>query len=177
MNVNKLENKLYVIDDFCSCIESLNEVSHLGEQGVTNQGDCTKRYTYFLDDSQPAVFGDYLQDLQSCVENLSGEKLNSKSHIPYMCYSKGCMLGYHDDTYHNADDKKNREKLHLYSSVHFINDDYEGGELHFRDLDIKIEKRKNRLIVFDSEYVHASLVIKSGIKISSTHFWSKHVGG
>lgn len=177
MNINKLYDNLYVIDDFSNCIAELNGVSTTGDIGVVNQGDCTKRYTYFLEpDDESSSFRFYLESLKSCVEKLFGEELNPKSHIPYMIYEKGCMLDYHDDTYHNADDKENREKLHLYSSVHFINDEYEGGDLHFRDLDIKVGKRKNRLIIFDSEYVHGSLVIESGIKISSTHFWSRYKG-
>lgn len=55
------------------------------------------------------------------------------------------------------------------SSVMYLNDDYEGGELEFTKLGIKIKPEAGDIVVFPSTYIytHASLPVISGIKYSA----------
>jgi hypothetical protein len=58
------------------------------------------------------------------------------------------------------------------SMIYFVNDDYEGGELHFKlwkeDKIMKIEKKSNRLIIWPSNfmYPHAVQPVTKGTRYS-----------
>lgn len=54
------------------------------------------------------------------------------------------------------------------STVAYINDDYEGGELDFLFFDLKWKPEAGDMIVFPSSYIysHASLPVRNGIKYS-----------
>jgi len=68
-------------------------------------------------------------------------------------------------TWHSDDGKSHPATI---SFVYYINDDYEGGEIQFRDLldKIPIKPEKNSLIIFpsDAKYVHRVLPVTSGVK-------------
>lgn len=55
------------------------------------------------------------------------------------------------------------------SSVMYLNDDYEGGELEFTKLGFKIKPEAGDIVVFPSTYIftHASLPVISGTKYSA----------
>ncbi|MDA0345667.1 MAG: 2OG-Fe(II) oxygenase [Proteobacteria bacterium] len=55
------------------------------------------------------------------------------------------------------------------SSVVYLNDDYEGGELWFPYLDLKWKPSKGDMVFFPSTYIyaHASLPVTNGIKYSA----------
>jgi 2OG-Fe(II) oxygenase superfamily len=48
----------------------------------------------------------------------------------------------------------------------YLNDDYEGGELNFPELNVCIKPKANSVVMFPSDfnYVHESLTVKSGTK-------------
>lgn len=52
------------------------------------------------------------------------------------------------------------------STVGYINDDYDGGDLYFDKFDINVKPEAGDLILFPSSYIysHASVPVKSGIK-------------
>lgn len=95
--------------------------------------------------------------------------------LPAVVYPEGCGMGLHDDMYHNSDNPATREKVHVYSSVHYLNDDYDGGELVFPDIGLTIKPEANMLLLFPCEHRHEGLPSTNGIKVSSTKFWrDKH---
>jgi hypothetical protein len=55
------------------------------------------------------------------------------------------------------------------SRVMYLNDDYEGGELWFPNLDITIKPEYGDIILFPSTYIysHSSLPVKSGVKYAA----------
>lgn len=55
------------------------------------------------------------------------------------------------------------------STVAYLNDDYEGGELWFNHLDQKIKPEAGDIVICPSTFIysHASLPVKSGIKYSA----------
>lgn len=54
------------------------------------------------------------------------------------------------------------------SSVGYINDDYEGGELFFDKINVKIKPKAGDLYLFPSSYIysHAAMPVTSGVKYS-----------
>jgi hypothetical protein len=60
------------------------------------------------------------------------------------------------------------------SSVLYLNDDYEGGELHFPNQGIRIKPKAGSVIIFPSvpPFLHESTKIISGTKYMSPGFWS-----
>lgn len=60
-----------------------------------------------------------------------------------------------------------------YSSVFYFNEDFEGGLLHFTELDIKIKPEPNMLLLFPTtiRYSHRVEEVTSGIRMMSPGFW------
>ena len=81
-------------------------------------------------------------------------------------YDEGAFMGSHVDF--------NEDNYYLaYTIVVYLNDDYEGGELYFNDLDIKIKPEAGSIIMYPSSapYAHQSLKVLKGRKILITHHW------
>jgi hypothetical protein len=55
------------------------------------------------------------------------------------------------------------------SSVMYLNDDYEGGELYFKNFDYKYKPCAGDIVISPANYIyaHASLPVKSGIKYAA----------
>lgn len=81
-------------------------------------------------------------------------------------YDQNAFMGAHVDF--------NEDNYYLaYTIVVYLNDDYEGGELYFNDLDIKIKPEAGSIIMYPSShpYTHQSLEITKGRKMLITHHW------
>lgn len=83
-------------------------------------------------------------------------------------YSTGKSMGPHVDDYGNGDDPN-------ISVVLYLNDNYEGGELFFKEQNIKIKPEAGSIVIFPSvePYYHESLPVKSGTKYMAPGFWRK----
>jgi hypothetical protein len=66
------------------------------------------------------------------------------------------------------------------SSLFYLNEDYEGGELYFPLQGIKFKPKKGAAYFFpgDKNYIHGVTEIKSGIRYTCPFFWeiTKHTG-
>jgi hypothetical protein len=66
------------------------------------------------------------------------------------------------------------------SSLFYLNDDYEGGELYFPLQDIKFKPKKGAAYFFpgDKNYIHGVTEIKNSIRYTCPFFWeiTKHTG-
>jgi predicted 2-oxoglutarate/Fe(II)-dependent dioxygenase YbiX len=83
-------------------------------------------------------------------------------------YSTGKSMGPHVDDYSNGDNPN-------ISVVLYLNDDYEGGEIYFKEQDVKIKPKAGSIVIFPSvePYYHESLPVTSGIKYMCPGFWRK----
>ncbi len=81
-------------------------------------------------------------------------------------YPVGRAIGPHVDSY--GDDN-----YRTLSSVIYLNDDYEGGELYFPNQEVKIKPEAGSIVLFPSvdPYYHQSLEIISGMKYAVPGFW------
>lgn len=66
------------------------------------------------------------------------------------------------------------------SSLFYLNDDYEGGELYFPLQDVKFKPKRGAAYFFpgDKNYIHGVTEIKSGLRFTCPFFWEilKHTG-
>lgn len=83
-------------------------------------------------------------------------------------YFEGNSMGPHIDSY-------GENPKEVLSVVLYLNDNYEGGELYFKNQNIKIKPEFGSLVAFPSTnpYFHESLPVTSGIKYISPGFWIK----
>lgn len=83
-------------------------------------------------------------------------------------YSTGKEMGSHVDSYEDG-------RSPVLSVVLYINDNYDGGELYFKEQDVSIKPSAGSLIAFPSvaPYYHQSMTVTKGIKYMSPGFWYK----
>ena len=66
------------------------------------------------------------------------------------------------------------------SSLFYLNDDYEGGELYFPLQDVKFKPKKGAAYFFpgDKNYIHGVTEIKNSIRYTCPFFWEilEHTG-
>jgi len=61
-----------------------------------------------------------------------------------------------------------------FSIILYLNDDYEGGEIRFRDHNITIKPKAGSLIIFPSNIIHEVLPITSGVRyMCPAHIFNK----
>ena len=92
-------------------------------------------------------------------------------------YSVGEEYKDHHDFFHPGEeyyeDEVNRGGQRLKTALVYLNDDFEGGETNFPNLNIKVDPKKGKLVLWDNikddgsldyDSLHAGLPVKSGYK-------------
>jgi predicted 2-oxoglutarate/Fe(II)-dependent dioxygenase YbiX len=100
--------------------------------------------------------------------NVHSTDIGSLMPLSISKYSTGKSMGPHVDDYGNGDDPN-------ISVVLYLNDNYEGGEIYFKEQNIKIKPKAGSIVIFPSvePYYHESLPVISGIKYMCPGFWRK----
>lgn len=77
------------------------------------------------------------------------------------------FMGPHTDS-HESDDRP------TISVVMYLNDDYEGGELYFREQNITVKAKSGDIVIFPSKapFFHESKPVISGTKYICPGFWN-----
>lgn len=85
-------------------------------------------------------------------------------------YIEGSSMGSHVDDYGT-----NNETTPIMSAVLYLNSDYEGGELYFREQGVTIKPEAGSVVIFPSvePFYHESKKIISGNKYMCPAFWHK----
>jgi hypothetical protein len=75
-------------------------------------------------------------------------------------------------------DSHDDDPLKTISVVLYLNDNYEGGQLYFKDQDILIKPKEGSIVVFPSKkpYFHESQTLISGTKYMTPGFWQLQPG-
>lgn len=105
------------------------------------------------------------------------EDIGTLAPLSFSKYDIGAAMGPHTDSDPRGIDGykiNNSVYLPTISVVSYLNDDYEGGRLHFREFDLTVEPVAGSIVIFPSlpPYYHASLPLVSGTKYISPGFWS-----
>jgi predicted 2-oxoglutarate/Fe(II)-dependent dioxygenase YbiX len=64
---------------------------------------------------------------------------------------------------------KNPQRI-VFGIAIYLNDDFEGGELYYPDLDISIKPKVGSMVVHESHFLHEVLTVRSGNRYSITTF-------
>jgi hypothetical protein len=109
-------------------------------------------------------YEDVESHLKVCLthyESLYNFKMEYMEAINFVRYGEGQHFAVHTD--HGF------SYTCTVSSVIYLNDDYEGGELYFPYLNITLKPEAGDIVMFPSTYIyaHASMPVKSGIKYSA----------
>lgn len=103
----------------------------------------------------------------SKINNLNEKNINlDLNHINLNKYNTKMGMGPH------ADDPDGSFGI-KYSFVTYLNDDYEGGEIEFKDYNLKIKPKAGSSIMFPATYIHESKPITTGNKYMYTTHWKQ----
>lgn len=110
------------------------------------------------------IFFDIKSKLDECLDHYEKSyniKMNYMEAINFVKYGVGQHFQVHAD--HGF------SYICTVSSVMYLNDDYEGGELWFPNFDLKIKPEYGDIVMFPSTYIyaHAALPVISGVKYSA----------
>jgi hypothetical protein len=110
------------------------------------------------------IWNDTVSRLVPCLnhyQQMHNIKMDYMEAINYVRYNEGEHFSYHAD--HGF------SYVCTISSIMYLNDGYEGGELAFSKLGIQLEPQYGDIVIFPSTYIytHASLPVRSGTKYSA----------
>lgn len=88
--------------------------------------------------------------------------------IDIRVYATGQELGPHTDTNHGG-------PFTHHSLVIYLNDDHEGGEIHFPKLGLTIKPKAGTIVAFPATTLHESLPVTKGNKWHSPCFWYQDI--
>ena len=82
----------------------------------------------------------------------------------FLRYQEGHFVKTHTDN--------NHVEIRNISLCYYFNDDYEGGELYFPNIDLIIKPKKNQLVLFPSNFVYSHEVkpVTSGTRYAVTQW-------
>jgi predicted 2-oxoglutarate/Fe(II)-dependent dioxygenase YbiX len=106
-------------------------------------------------------------ELQDYVKNYTDKELTMES-FALVRYVEGQFFKEHADRVEGAG-----LSVRELSVVVYLNDDYEGGEIYFRNQGLTIKPAKNSMVMFPStgDYLHEARPIISGTKYVFISFW------
>lgn len=178
-NLHKVHNEIFIIDNFCeNYIKLKNIINNNSDKYTYHEGDCAYLYGWrnednhkvYGDDIDSQLISDYCSFIKFNIDNIFSTNVKNKYSLDAIIYPVGGKKGPHTDSFHRDENGKLHE-IHIYSSTHFIEEPEKGGELYFPEFNIKIESKKNRIVLFKCTYLHEVLEVTAGAKISINYFW------
>jgi hypothetical protein len=163
--------------------------SHVNENGtVVYDSDFWKdrvATTPSLDKNDPTiapVIAGLFQKLQPIVEDFYKVKVKPTGTTIVRWLPGHLQMPHADKELHEGPDAGEPNDFPNYdlSSLFYLNDDYEGGELYFPNQGVKFKPKKGAAYFFpgDMQYIHGVTEIKSGIRYTCPFFWeiTEHTG-
>lgn len=111
-----------------------------------------------------SIYEETVGQVKSCVEDYSRSyqiNMNYMEAVNFVKYEQGTHFSYHSDHAHHY--------VCTISTIAYYNDDYEGGELAFDKLNLKLKPASGDVVVFPSTFIysHASLPVVAGTKYAA----------
>lgn len=130
----------------------------------------TNLSTSFLSKMENSTYADLLFYIEKYPDVLTSIWWKATGHVA--AYKTGSSLGPHSDNDVNYSPKSipidQTSVHHTVSTVTVLNDEFEGGEIVFPYLDLRIELKKGDIIFFPSNYVatHRIAKVTGGTRLS-----------
>jgi hypothetical protein len=144
-------------------------------------------YFFISDDLKPVLFN-LINQVKDRLEYKYGQRLVCDPQIWGRVWSIGDFQTMHSDSEYNNSElafEINGSDPHWhthiprflsdYSSLVYLNDDYEGGEIVFPEYDLTISPKAGEVVTFptNSMYLHAVNQVKSGTRYNIVLKWFK----
>jgi hypothetical protein len=185
MEIVKLKDQTFIIKNFMSDEECKSIVKYLEWQVQVGyiQWNQISFYGslamgYWPSDNNLTAFGlypTYFSDLKERIKNACSEALGIEmSEISFHAqkWITGAFADYHSD---NSDEEGNPTAFERskFASFAYLNDDFEGGLLKFKDSDITIKPEVGLLAIFAGghENMHRVTTVESGERYTVGSFW------
>jgi predicted 2-oxoglutarate/Fe(II)-dependent dioxygenase YbiX len=176
-------DKIFYYEDAIVDPKALVEMIELTDENLSSDDE---KYVFgqqkFTDESKLETSSQIVALIYSTLKNALtrvGKDYAEKQGIDYIDpapisiskYISGAEMGPHVDYYGDPTVQP------LMSAVMYLNDDMDGGELHFTEFDIKIKPKAGSIVVFPSvePFYHRSTPVISGVKYMSPAFWIKRL--
>jgi hypothetical protein len=164
--INIHSDQIYSIDNFISDDTTsllLSYVNLDGDEGWQSRGVGTSESV----DQLTELFFEEGDKIENKILSLfsNGEHMHLNSMRKIRRLTSGEFIHGHKDLGPEGQNSEIRFGVILY-----LNDDFEGGEVYYKDLNLKIKPKKNSLIVHRSTFFHEVLPVTSGIRYSMTTF-------
>lgn len=137
-----------------------------------NKGDSLMLHNTFVDKNdqkEPELaLKSIYEDSKKVQENPVEEYRKVFGLAPLTYWESFNFVKYGKDQHFQVHSDHGYSYICVLSSVGYINDDYEGGELHFDKLGLTFKPKAGDLYLFPSSYIysHAAMPVKSGTKYS-----------
>lgn len=189
---------VHIIDGFIdvSSLEEVNQIIAYGDYGVNiskAQGEDGYRTLGFSENlfdvvtkySPPSiilkphenfpikkVFDPIMLKMHQTIQHLWGRDLFLETDYSILGYRVGESLKAHHDGIYNLKTNSGHPRRDV-SSVLYLNDDYEGGELNFVNQKLKIKPKAGTVVLFPSteKFVHYTNKVVSNIKFFIPSLW------
>ena len=187
LNIQYLGKEIYVVENFLSndeCDSIVNYLDMIVKNGwldwnqISFYGSLAMGYWPYDDNllnfNLPR---DYFNQLKLKVKNISEKAIETElSEISYHAqkWITGAFADYHSD---NSDEHGNPTAFQRskYAAFIYLNDDFEGGYLKFKDSEINLKPKKGMIAIFNGGHKNQHMVttITSGERYTVGSFWDR----
>lgn len=185
MNITKHKDDMFTVDNFISEKEAKAIIDYLDMQVRMGYLDWNQisfygslAMGYWPKDNNLLVFGlpaDYFDQLKLKIKKQSEECLGLElSEVSYHAqkWIEGAFADYHSD---NSDEDGNYTAFERskYAAFLYLNDNFDGGFLKFKNYDIELKPKIGMLAVFAGGHTneHAVTTVKNGERYTVGSFW------
>lgn len=172
--VQQVSSGIYLVDNFFDNYHLLlDDITQNEDLYFSNPDCCIKRYRSLCDQRNDELliatvdaYNSLLSKIVSSIFAISACSPNLSTFDAHI-YEEGCSLARHKDDY----DSNFPLSPNLATTVHYLNDNYSGGEIEFYQEISPIKPTRNGLLIFQSDIEHGTRPVIQGTKIASTRFW------
>lgn len=118
------------------------------------------------------IFDPLMNKMHKTIQDLWDRETFIETNYSILGYRVGESLKSHHDDIYNMPTNSGYPKRNI-SSVLYLNDDYEGGELNFINQKIKIKPNAGTVVLFPSteRFTHFASKVVSGVKFFVPSLW------
>jgi hypothetical protein len=186
MKITKLKDKCFIIDEFLSeeeCNSIINYVEWLSDNNILewNQISFYDSYAMGFWERDPNLLRFNLPDnyfhsilklkIQKACEHVLERGVSEVSYHAQK-WIDGAYASFHSD---NSDEDGNPTEFvrSKYAAFIYLNDNFDGGFLNFKNHDIKIEPKVGRIAIFDGGHTNEHEVTKvhGNTRFTIGSFW------
>ncbi len=158
-NYKIIEINNFLTDQECNDLieysktQTLLKSKVLSETGNVESENRESEQIWFEDNSHYVV-----KKIGILSSKITQKPLNYMEHLQFLKYNKG---GYFNEHYDPEVNYKSDTNDRIYTIIIYLNDDFEGGETYFKNIDMSIKPKKGKAVIFKSLDENGNILKKS----------------